>query len=76
MKIKPLCPGCGKPMVCIEPHLYVYETPESLKYICAYRCDDYKCGWIAPIGSGKTPDKALKNAFDKAVRRAKDENNA
>lgn len=67
---KVLCPGCGKPMKCNEPHLFVHETPESLRYICGYRCDDYKCGWSAPTGRGKTPDAAKKNAYDMAIRRA------
>ena len=67
---KVLCPGCGKPMKCNEPHLFAYNTPESLCYICGYRCDDYKCGWGAPTGRGKTPDAAKKNAYDMAIRRA------
>lgn len=70
---KVLCPGCGKPMKCNEPHLFVHETPESMRYICGYRCDDYKCGWSAPNGSGKTPAAALKNAYERAIRRAGDD---
>lgn len=70
---KVLCPGCGKPMACNKPHLFVHETPESLRYICGYRCDDYKCGWSAPNGRGKTPEEALQNAYDTAIRRAGDD---
>lgn len=72
-RAKPLCPGCGKPMECGFPHLYIHETPESLRYICGYRCNDYKCGWGAPIGRGKTKAEALENAYLVAVRRATNE---
>lgn len=73
MKKKPLCPGCGKPMECNEPHLYVHETPESLKYICGYRCNNYKCGWSAPNGGGKTKEEARRDAYERAIRRANDD---
>lgn len=73
MKIKPLCPGCGSPMECNEPNLHVHETPESLRYICSYMCSSYKCGWYAPIGRGKTKEEALRDAYERAIRRAKDE---
>lgn len=73
MKIKPLCPGCGSPMECNEPHLYVHETPESMRYICGYRCSNYKCGWSAPIGRGATKAESRMSAYIMAMRRAKDE---
>lgn len=68
-KRKVLCPGCGKPMECSEPHLYVYETPESMCYVCGYACWQRGCGWRAPNGSGKTKEEALLNAYDVAKRR-------
>ena len=60
------CPGCGRAMSATEPHLYVGETKESLAYICSFHCDKYQCGWCAPVGSGKTKEEALENAFKKA----------
>lgn len=70
---KVLCPGCGKPMECSIPHLYVHETLESMRYICGYWCNAYKCGWKAPNGGGKTPEEALQNAYEIAIRRAGDD---
>ena len=67
------CPGCGKGMECNEPHLYVGETPDTLKYICGYRCPGYKCGWGAPIGSGGTPKEARFDAKRRAMKRAEPE---
>ena len=72
-KTKPLCPGCGKPMECSIPHLHVYETVESLRYICGYGCESYKCGWRAPLGRGETREAARKDAYNKAIRRAMNE---
>lgn len=70
-KAVPLCPGCGQPMECNEPHVYSLKTPESVLYICGYSCQDYRCGWSAPIGEGKTKAEARKDAFEKAIRRVK-----
>lgn len=64
------CPGCGRRMRVFEPHLYVGETEDSLKYICTFHCPHYLCGWQAPVGSGRTKEEALENAFQKASIRA------
>ena len=64
------CPGCGRKMRATEPHLYVGDTKDSLKYICAFSCVSHLCGWNAPVGSGETKEEALEDAFRKASVRA------
>mgnify|MGYP006913150003 CR=1 FL=1 len=69
-KYSVFCPGCGRKMSVTKPHLYVGNTKESPAYICSFHCAHYLCGWDAPVGSGKTKEEALENAFQKASIRA------
>ena len=66
-----MCPGCGKPMKCKKPRLHVKDTPDSLYYLCTYSCENYGCGWLAPVAEGKTAEEALQNAYNAAARRSR-----
>ena len=76
MKLPPVyCPGCGQEMELSTPQQHMNTIIGRSEFICGYDCPKMGCRWKAPTGVGRNEREAMTDAWEKAMKRTKPEDN-